>query len=57
MSTVEIQLVRKYRQITEEGKTQILGYIDFMFASRNSAQPQKADSPAPVMLGEITEQA
>jgi DNA-binding phage protein len=34
MSPQEIQLIRKIRQVTEEAKTQIIGYIDFMFSSR-----------------------
>ncbi len=38
MSTEEIQLIRKYRQVREDGKTQIIGYIDFMFASRKKEQ-------------------
>jgi hypothetical protein len=32
MSPVEIQMVRKFRQVSEEAKTQIIGYIDYMFA-------------------------
>lgn len=58
MSTEEIQLIRKYRQVREDGKTQIIGYIDYMFASRNSAQSskKKAVSPAPIVL-EAPEQA
>ncbi len=34
MSTEEIQLVRKVRQVTDEGKTQIAGYVDFMYATK-----------------------
>ncbi len=34
LSSEEIQLMRKYRQVSEEGKTQILGYVDYTFASR-----------------------
>ncbi len=30
----EVQMIRKYRQVSEEGKTQIIGYIDYMFASK-----------------------
>src|SRR5512145_722753 len=33
----EIMMLRKYRQITDEAKTQINGYVDFMFASKRSA--------------------
>ena len=34
MSTEEIQLVRKVRQVSDEGKTQIAGYVDFMYATK-----------------------
>jgi hypothetical protein len=37
LSPVEIQMIRKYRQVTDEGKTQIRGYIDYTFASRKKA--------------------
>ncbi len=30
----EIQVIRKYRQVTDEGRTQIAGYIDYMFATK-----------------------
>jgi hypothetical protein len=33
MTPQEIQLIRKIRQVSEEAKTQIIGYIDFMFAT------------------------
>jgi hypothetical protein len=36
MTPEEIQIIRKFRQVTEEGKTQILGYVDYMFASKKS---------------------
>jgi hypothetical protein len=36
LTTEEVQMIRKYRQVTEEGKTQIVGYIDFMFASKRA---------------------
>ena len=36
MTPEEIQILRKFRQVTEEGKTQILGYVDYMFASKKS---------------------
>ena len=39
MTTEEIQLIRKYRQVTDEGKTQIVGYIDYMYASKKSGGP------------------
>jgi hypothetical protein len=34
MSTEEIQLLRKVRQVSDEGKTQIAGYVDFMYATK-----------------------
>jgi hypothetical protein len=34
LTTEEIQMIRKYRQVSEEGKMQIAGYVDFMFASK-----------------------
>lgn len=37
MSTEEILLLRKFRQVTEEARIQIAGYVDFMFASKRSA--------------------
>jgi hypothetical protein len=36
LSPAEIQLIRKYRQITEEGKTQINGFVDYTYASRKN---------------------
>jgi len=30
----EIQVIRKLRQVSDESKTQIFGYIDFMFATK-----------------------
>lgn len=36
MSPVEIQMVRKFRQVSEEAKTQIVGYIDYMFTQKRS---------------------
>jgi hypothetical protein len=32
MSAEEIQMLRKYRQVSEEAKTQIAGYVDYMVA-------------------------
>ncbi len=32
MSSEEIQMLRKYRQVSEEAKTQIAGYVDYMIA-------------------------
>ncbi len=36
LTQAEIQLIRKYRQVSDEGKTQIMGYVDFTYASRKS---------------------
>jgi transcriptional regulator with XRE-family HTH domain len=33
----EIMLLRKFRQVSGEARTQIAGYIDFMFASKRSS--------------------
>jgi hypothetical protein len=37
LSIEEIMMLRKYRQVSEEAKTQINGYVDFMFASKRSS--------------------
>jgi hypothetical protein len=37
LSIEEIMMLRKYRQVSEEAKTQINGYIDFMYASKRSS--------------------
>ena len=34
MGPEEIQLVRQFRQVSEEGKTQIIGYVEYTFATR-----------------------
>jgi hypothetical protein len=36
LSVDEILLLRKFRQVSEEARTQIAGYVDFMFASKRS---------------------
>jgi hypothetical protein len=36
LSIEEIMMLRKYRQVSEDAKTQINGYVDFMFASKRS---------------------
>lgn len=36
LSPAEIQLIRKYRQVAEEGKIQIMGYVDFTYASKKN---------------------
>ena len=38
MSTEEIQIIRKFRQVTEEARTQIRGYVDYMYASKKSGR-------------------
>ena len=37
LSIEEIMMLRKYRQVSEEAKAQVNGYVDFMFASKRSA--------------------
>ena len=37
LSIEEIMMLRKYRQVSEDAKVQINGYVDFMFASKRSA--------------------
>ncbi len=34
MAVGEIQLIRQFRQVSDEAKTQIIGYIDYMFATK-----------------------
>jgi len=34
LSTDEIMMLRKFRQVTEESRVQIAGYIDFMYATK-----------------------
>ncbi len=34
MSAEEIQMLRKLRQVADDGRAQILGYIDYMFATK-----------------------
>ena len=34
MTPAEIQLIRKLRQVPDETKTQIFGYVDYMFATK-----------------------
>ncbi len=36
MSADEILMLRKFRQVSDEARTQIAGYIDYMFASKRS---------------------
>ncbi|HEY6010039.1 MAG TPA: hypothetical protein VIX18_01110 [Nitrospirota bacterium] len=37
MSIDEIMMLRKFRQVSDEARVQIEGYVDFMFASKRSA--------------------
>ncbi len=37
LSVDEIMMLRKFRQVSDEGRTQIAGYIDFAFASKRSS--------------------
>jgi hypothetical protein len=36
MSADEILMLRKFRQVSDEARTQIQGYVDYMFASKRS---------------------
>ena len=36
MSRDEIQIVRKFRQVSGEAQVQIIGYVDYMFASKRT---------------------
>ncbi len=36
MSSEEILMLRKFRQVSEEARIQIAGYVDYMFASKRS---------------------
>jgi transcriptional regulator with XRE-family HTH domain len=42
MQPHEIQLIRKYRQLTPEEKIKALGYLDFMFETARVAPPPQA---------------
>jgi hypothetical protein len=37
MTTEEIQMLRKLRNVTPEAKTQIIGYVEFMFATKRAS--------------------
>lgn len=37
LSIDEIMMLRKFRQVSDEARVQITGYVDFMFASKRSA--------------------
>lgn len=48
MSEDEIQLVRKLRQVPEEARTQIVGYVDYTWTSkRTMMHPATCNPPAP----------
>jgi hypothetical protein len=34
MTPDEIQVLRKYRQVSKDAKTQVVGYIDYMYATK-----------------------
>jgi hypothetical protein len=36
VSSDEIQILRKFRQVSDDARTQIVGYVDYMFASKRS---------------------
>lgn len=36
MSVDEIMLLRKFRQVTDEARMQIVGYVDFMYSTKRS---------------------
>ncbi len=36
MNAEEIQMLRKLRQVSDDARTQIYGYVDFMFSSKRS---------------------
>ncbi len=37
LSIDEIQMLRKFRQVTDEARTQITGFVEYMFAAKRSA--------------------
>lgn len=37
LSTDEIMMLRKFRQVTDEARIQIAGYVDFMYGSKKKA--------------------
>jgi hypothetical protein len=48
MSQDEIQILRKFRQVPEEAQTQVLGYVDYAFASKRTAEARGAVEMAPL---------
>jgi hypothetical protein len=37
LSINELMMLRKYRQVTDEARVQIAGYVDFMYASKKNS--------------------
>jgi hypothetical protein len=37
LSINELMMLRKYRQVTDEARVQIAGYIDYMYASKKNS--------------------
>ena len=52
MSKDEIQMVRKFRQVPKDAQVQVIGYVDYMFASKRMTAPGSADQGAPRNAGE-----
>jgi len=38
MTPQEIQMLRKFRQVTPDGKTQVTGYVDYMYATKKKGE-------------------
>ena len=43
----EIQLLRKYRQLSEEEKIQAIGYVNYMFATQRVPPPANVQAESP----------
>ncbi len=43
MNETEIQIIRKYRQVPDEAKTQIEGYVDYTWASKKMTMETSTD--------------
>jgi hypothetical protein len=37
MTPEEIQIIRKFRQVTADARTQIIGFVDFVYATKRTA--------------------
>jgi hypothetical protein len=46
MSPAEIQMVRKYRQLSIDGKTQFIGYLDYHFSLHRTALQRASGEPS-----------